>query len=158
VLVLDMIEILPPLRKYKYDTWIKIPVKCYIDNSVCLRSYIRNVSKHFWHHCWGGSQYLLSIYRLQWIILASIISLTDLSTTLCVFMAFTRRCINVFSALSSANIRTGPEMNIRDGSLNLNQLSSTWCSKARSAARPRRMLMLIFNTSWRSVAHSLCEE
>jgi hypothetical protein len=158
VLVLDMIEILPPLRKYKYDTWIKIPVKCYIDNSVRLRSYIRNVSKHFWHHCWGGSQYLLSIYRLQWIILASIISLTDLSTTLCVFMAFIGRCINVFSALSSANIRTGPEMNIRDGSLNLNQLSSTWCSKARSAARPRRMLMLIFNTSWRSVAHSLCEE
>jgi hypothetical protein len=29
---------------------------------------------------------------------------------------------------------------------NLNQLSSTWCSKAHSAARPQRMLMLIFNT------------
>jgi hypothetical protein len=31
--------------------------------------------------------------------------------------------------------------------LNLNLLSSTWCSKAYSAARPRRMLMLIFNIS-----------
>jgi hypothetical protein len=35
VLVLDMIEILPPLEKYKYDTWRILPVKCYIDNSVC---------------------------------------------------------------------------------------------------------------------------
>jgi hypothetical protein len=29
------------------------------------------------------------------------------------------RCINGFSALSSANVRTGPEMNIRDGSFKL---------------------------------------
>jgi hypothetical protein len=48
VLVLDMIEILPPLGKYKYDTWRILPVKCYIDNSMHLRSYIRNVNKHFW--------------------------------------------------------------------------------------------------------------
>jgi hypothetical protein len=40
-----MIEILPPLGKYKYDTWRIVPVKCYIDNSVCLRSYKRNVNK-----------------------------------------------------------------------------------------------------------------
>jgi hypothetical protein len=46
VLVLDMIEILPPLKKYKYDTWKILPVKCYIDNSVHLRSYIRNVNTH----------------------------------------------------------------------------------------------------------------
>jgi hypothetical protein len=46
VLVLDMIEILPPLQKYKYDTWRILPVKCYIDNFVRLRSYIRNVSTH----------------------------------------------------------------------------------------------------------------
>jgi hypothetical protein len=39
--------------------------------------------------------------------------------------------------------------------LNLIQLSSTWCSKAHSVARPQRMLMLIFNTSWRSASHSL---
>jgi hypothetical protein len=39
-----MIEILPPLGKYKYDTWRIVPVKCYIDNSVRLRSYIRNVN------------------------------------------------------------------------------------------------------------------
>jgi hypothetical protein len=43
VLVLDMIKILPPLRIYKYDTWRKIPMKCYIDNSVRLRSCIQNV-------------------------------------------------------------------------------------------------------------------
>jgi hypothetical protein len=44
VLVLDMIEILPPLGKYKYDTWRILSVKCYIGNSVCLRSCIRNVN------------------------------------------------------------------------------------------------------------------
>jgi hypothetical protein len=44
VLVLDMLEILPPLGKYKYDTWRILPVKCYIDNSVCLQSHIRNVN------------------------------------------------------------------------------------------------------------------
>jgi hypothetical protein len=47
VLVVDMIEIIPPLGKYKYDTWRILPVKCYIDNSVCLRSCIRNINKHF---------------------------------------------------------------------------------------------------------------
>jgi hypothetical protein len=36
ILVLDMIEILPPLGKYKYDTWRILPVKCYIDNSMLL--------------------------------------------------------------------------------------------------------------------------
>jgi hypothetical protein len=30
-----------------------------------------------------------------------------------------RRCINDFSALSSANVRTDPEMNIEDGSFEL---------------------------------------
>jgi hypothetical protein len=44
VLVLDMIEIIPPLGKYKYDTWRIIPVKYYIDNSVRLWSYIRNIN------------------------------------------------------------------------------------------------------------------
>jgi hypothetical protein len=44
VLVLDMIEILPPLEKYKYDTWIILLVKCYNDNSARLRSYIRNIN------------------------------------------------------------------------------------------------------------------
>jgi hypothetical protein len=42
--LLDMTEILPPLKKYKYNTWRILPVKCYIDNSVCLRSCIRNVN------------------------------------------------------------------------------------------------------------------
>jgi hypothetical protein len=44
VLILDMIEVLPPLGKYKYDTWRILPVKCYIDNSVHLRSCIRNIN------------------------------------------------------------------------------------------------------------------
>jgi hypothetical protein len=44
VLVLDMIEIHPPLGKYKYDTWIILSVKCYIDNYVRLRSSIRNIN------------------------------------------------------------------------------------------------------------------
>jgi hypothetical protein len=43
VLVLDMIKILPPLGKYKYDTWRILPMKCYIDNFVRLRSCIRNI-------------------------------------------------------------------------------------------------------------------
>jgi hypothetical protein len=92
MLVLDMIEILPPLGKYKYDTWRILPVKCYIDNSVRLRSFIRNINKHFWHHCWGGSQYLLSVYRLHEIILTSIISLTDLFAALWLFVVITGKC------------------------------------------------------------------
>jgi hypothetical protein len=39
-----MIEILPPLGKYKYDTWRILPVKCYIDNFMRLRSCIRNIN------------------------------------------------------------------------------------------------------------------
>jgi hypothetical protein len=77
-----MIEILPPIGKYKYDTWRILPVKCYIDNSVCLRSCIRNVNTHFWCRCQEGSQYLLSVYRLHRIILVSIISLANLSASL----------------------------------------------------------------------------
>jgi hypothetical protein len=178
MLVLDLIEILPPLGKYKYDTWRILLVKCYIDNSVRLRSCIRNINKHFWCHCRGGSQYLLSVYRLHGVILICIISLTNLSAALCLFMIFTgscmtgfdlsdnyhsdpeslimksrsrlyslgssgshvqeiidkflgsppphepalmaaRRCINYFSALSTANVRTGPETNIGDGNFNL---------------------------------------
>jgi hypothetical protein len=80
-----MIEIPPPLGKYKCDTWRILPVKCYNDNSVRLQSCIRNINEHFWHRCWGGSQYLLSVYRLHRIILASIISLVDLSASLFVF-------------------------------------------------------------------------
>jgi hypothetical protein len=83
-----MIEVLPPLGKYKYDAWRILLVKCYIDNSVRLRSCIRNVNKHFWRHCRGGSQYLLFVYRLHRIILASIIHLVDLSASLCLCVVF----------------------------------------------------------------------
>jgi hypothetical protein len=92
VLVLDMIEILPLLGKYKYDTWGILPVKCYIDIFMCLQSCIRNVNKHFWRHCQGGSQYLLTVYKLHGIILTSIISLIDLSAALWFFVVVTRKC------------------------------------------------------------------
>jgi hypothetical protein len=170
-------------------------VKCYVDNSVGLWSCIRNINKHFWRCCRGRSQYLLSDYRLHRIILTSIISLTDLSATMCLFMVFTgscmtgfdlpanyhldleslirkscsrlsspgssrshvreivgkfqgsplphehalmatQRCINDFSAPSSANVSTGPETNIRDGSFEvkpplINKLQqSPCCGKA----------------------------
>jgi hypothetical protein len=44
MLVLDMIEIFPPLGKYKYDTWRILLVKCYIDNSVRLWSCIQKLT------------------------------------------------------------------------------------------------------------------
>jgi hypothetical protein len=40
MLVLDMIDIHPPLGKYKYDTWRILPVKCYVDNSVRLHIWL----------------------------------------------------------------------------------------------------------------------
>jgi hypothetical protein len=86
-----MIEVLPPMGKYKYDTWRILSVKCYIDNSVHLRSSIQNVNKHFWCPCQERSLYLLSIYRLHKIILASIISLADLSASLCLCLVFAGR-------------------------------------------------------------------
>jgi hypothetical protein len=91
VLVLDTIEIIPPLEKYKYNNWRILPVKCYIDNFVRLQSCIQNVNKHFWHRCRGGSQYLLSIYGLHMTILTRIISLTDLSATLWLFVVVTEK-------------------------------------------------------------------
>jgi hypothetical protein len=86
-------------------------VKCYIDNFVCLRSCIRNVNKHFWCCCRGGSQYLLSVYRIHRIILTSIISLTDLSAALCLFMVFTKSCMTGFNL--PANYHSDPESLIK---------------------------------------------
>jgi hypothetical protein len=194
-----MIEILPPLGKYKYVTWRILSVKCYIKNSVRLWSYVWNVKKHFWCHCRGGSQYLLSVYRLHGILLTFIISLTDLSVALCLFMVFIGSCmtrfdlpasyhsdpesvirnshsrlsspgssrshvweivdkfqgslvphepalmaarkyINDFSAPSSVNARTGPEMSIGDGSFELEPAlinmvqQSPFCGKASDDA------------------------
>jgi hypothetical protein len=51
-----------------------------------------------------------------------------------------RRCINNFSAPSSANVRTGPEINIRDGSFELKPAlinmvqQSPFCGKASEDA------------------------
>jgi hypothetical protein len=39
-----MIEVLPPLEKYKYDTLRILPVKCYINNFIYLWSCIRNIN------------------------------------------------------------------------------------------------------------------
>jgi hypothetical protein len=58
-----------------------------------LQSCIRNVNKHFWCCYQGGSQYLLSVYRLHMIILASIISLGDLSASLCLCVVFTGKIL-----------------------------------------------------------------
>jgi hypothetical protein len=123
VLVLDMIEILPPLEKYKYDTYRILPVKCYIDNSIRLRSCIRNINKHFWHRCRRGSQYLLSVYRLHGKILASINSLIDLSAALCLFMVFTESCMTGFDLL--ANYHSDPESLIRKSCLRLSSPGSS---------------------------------
>jgi hypothetical protein len=51
-----------------------------------------------------------------------------------------RKCINNFSALSSANVRTGPETNIGDGSFELKPAlinmvqQSPFCGKASEDA------------------------
>jgi hypothetical protein len=106
-----MIHVLPPLGKYNYDTWRILPVKCYIDNSMRLQSYIRNINKHFWCRYRGRSQYLLSIYRLHRIILASIISLADLFASLCLCLVFAGRCMTGFDL--PANYRSDLESMIR---------------------------------------------
>jgi hypothetical protein len=123
MLVLDMIEILPRLGEYKYGTWRILLVKCYIDNSVRLQSCKRNINMHFWHHCRGESKYLLSVYRLHGIILASIISLTDLSAALCLCMVFTESCITGFD--SPANYHLDPESLIRKSRSWLSSLGSS---------------------------------
>jgi hypothetical protein len=48
MLVLDMIEVLPKSGKYKYERILL--VKCYIDSSVHLRSYIRNINTELKEH------------------------------------------------------------------------------------------------------------
>jgi hypothetical protein len=70
-------------------------------NSVHLWSCIRNVNKYFWRRCRGGSQYSLSIYRLHRIVLASIISLIELSVALCLFMVFIGKCMTEFDLLTN---------------------------------------------------------
>jgi hypothetical protein len=47
----DMIDVLPPLEKYKYDTWRILPVKCYIDNSVHIRNVTTLECGNPSHHC-----------------------------------------------------------------------------------------------------------
>jgi hypothetical protein len=49
VYILDMIELLLFMGLNKYDTWRTLPVKCYINNFVRLRSCIRNVNNADWH-------------------------------------------------------------------------------------------------------------
>jgi hypothetical protein len=44
-----MIEILPAMEKYKYDTWRILPVKCNIDNFMLLQSCIQNVNREIVH-------------------------------------------------------------------------------------------------------------
>jgi hypothetical protein len=89
----------------------------------------------------GGSHYLLSVYRLHGIILTSIISLTDLSATLWLFVVVTGKCfvglespiaLNSFSRFTSRFISIGllgflirqvsKKSNQRDPRMNFNQL------------------------------------
>jgi hypothetical protein len=102
-----MIGVLSPMGKYKYGTSRILRVKCYIDNFVHLCSYIRNVNKHFRCRCRGGSEYLLSVYGLHRIILASIISLANLSASLCLCLIFAGRCMKGFDL--PANYHSDPE-------------------------------------------------
>jgi hypothetical protein len=123
VLIFDMIDVLPPLGKYKYDTWRILLVKCYIDNFMCLQSCIRNVNCHFWCHCRGGSQYLLSVYRLLGIILASIISLANLSASMCLCLVFIGRCMTGFDL--PANYHLDLESLIRKSQSRFSSLGSS---------------------------------
>jgi hypothetical protein len=107
-----------------------------------LRSCIRNVNKHLWRHCQGGSQYLLSIYRLHGIILTGIFSLTDLSAALWLFVVVTGKCFvgpksptahHSFPRFTSRFISTvllefliqqvSKRSNQRDPRMNVNQLA-----------------------------------
>jgi hypothetical protein len=115
---------------------------------MCLQSCIRNVNKHFWHRCQGGSQYLLSIYRLHRIILASIIILIDLSAAMLLFVVITGKCFvgpvsltahHSFLKLMSRFVSTGllgfltrqvsKKSNQRDLRMNFNQLANETFAK-----------------------------
>jgi hypothetical protein len=69
-----------------------------------------------------------------------------------------QRCINDFSAPSSANIRTSSEMNIGDGSFEVKLGLIIMVQQSPFYGKAQWMLMLVFNTSWRFVAHSLSKE
>jgi hypothetical protein len=118
-----MIEVLPTFGKYKYDIWRILPAKCYIDNPVRLGSCIWNINKHFCRHCQGGIRYLLSVYRLHKIILASIISHANLSASLCLCLVFAGRYMTGFDLL--VNYHSDPESRIRKSWSRLSSLGSS---------------------------------
>jgi hypothetical protein len=66
MLVLDMIEILPPMEKYRYDTYRILSVKCYIDNFVCLRICVRNVSSIITMYCISCPSYRIWV-QVSWV-------------------------------------------------------------------------------------------
>jgi hypothetical protein len=124
-------------------------VKCYIDNFVRLWSCIRNVNKYFWHRCWGGSQYSLSIYRLYMIVLVSIISLVELSIALCLFMVFTGKCMTGLDL--PANYHPDPESLLRKSCCSISSPGSS-----RSRIRDRRPISRI-NTASRASTYGRSE-
>jgi hypothetical protein len=63
----------------------------------------------------GRSQYLSSVYRVHGIILTSIISLTFLSASLCLFLVFIGTCMTGFDLL--ANYHLDPKSLIRKSPL-----------------------------------------
>jgi hypothetical protein len=96
-----MIDVLPPLRKYKYGTrrilrWsATLTILC-----TCGAVYKMSTSI-FGAIAGGGRQYLSSVYRLHRIILASIISLANLSASVCFCLVFAGRCMTGFDLLAN---------------------------------------------------------
>jgi hypothetical protein len=157
-------------------------VKCYIDNSVRLWSCIRNVNKHFWCRCpvfvYGLHRELHDqIQFIGQLPFRSRISNKEVSLKVFLTRIFqiprprdcrqisgittaTRttlmaawRCINDFSASSSANVRTSPETNIGDGIFKLKPTlinmvqQSSFCGKASEDVNAHlQHFMEIYNT------------
>jgi hypothetical protein len=126
VLVLDMIEILPPLGKYKYDTWRILLVKCYIDNSIRLQSCIRNVNKHFWHRCQGGSQYRLIPCP---VVIGKCLVGPESPTVHHSFLRFMSRFI-LIGLLRSLIRQVSKKSNQRDPGMSFNQLANETFAEA----------------------------
>ena len=69
------------------------------------------------------------------------------------FEAMANKLIREFSAPTTDNIRTGPAAEI-DSNFERKPGLSTWCNPASSMGRHTKMLVLIYNTSWRFATHS----
>jgi hypothetical protein len=71
------------------------------------------------------------------------------------FKAMANKTLYEFSIPTTANIRTGPAVDVGDNGFRLSLLWSTWCKPASFVERHMKMLVHISNTFWRSIALSL---